>query len=326
MFKLFPFLLVAVFSFVYITAQSQAPCDSIVLHTVSFDPLNSQTKVQVLVENQSTWLFDYPKFILRDAQDDTVASEYVNFFGLGNYIQAHTLKLEPGLASTTVAGGKLQLYSISDTLLCEWENDYELCVDSCIDLVVIMQGGSFPSAYHRYTYAITDSNNTVVLSDTLVLDSANYTDWDSICLPIGAYHVDFVEDVSSATEAVYARVDPFHNTSGPVVNGQGDLSFDLDVFTMCLHPLDTIDDPLGLPAQQRADLIIHQSNKVIHVSGIQDFSSTLNLYDINGRLLNTTRANVSTASIDAVGFAAGTYVLEICSGTQIHSQKFILVD
>lgn len=74
----------------FVSAQNIPACDSLVIECCSFDV--SQNTVTLIASNYSTYLFDYPGFILYNSDMDTVAIETVNYFGISTE-QPHWLNI-----------------------------------------------------------------------------------------------------------------------------------------------------------------------------------------------------------------------------------------
>jgi hypothetical protein len=98
-------------------AQNSPACDSLVIDCCSFDV--TQNTVSLVVSNYSSYLFDYPGFILYNSSMDTVAFETVNYFGIG-LDQTHTLDIIHPFSLPF--DGILELYTLFyDTLWCTFE-------------------------------------------------------------------------------------------------------------------------------------------------------------------------------------------------------------
>jgi len=98
-------------------AQNSTVCDSLVIECCSFDI--TQNTISLIASNYSSYLFDYPGFILYNSGMDTVAFETVNYFGIG-LDQTHTLEIIHPLSLPFE--GILELYTFFyDTLWCTFD-------------------------------------------------------------------------------------------------------------------------------------------------------------------------------------------------------------
>lgn len=94
--------------------QNIPACDSLLIECCTFDI--TQNTVTLIASNYSSYLFDYPGFIIYNSDMDTVAIETVNYFGISTG-QPHTLNIiQPiGLPFS----GILQLHVLFyDSLTC----------------------------------------------------------------------------------------------------------------------------------------------------------------------------------------------------------------
>jgi hypothetical protein len=99
------------------TAQNIPSCDSLVIECCSFDV--TQNTVTLIASNYSSYLFDYPGFILYNSEMDTVAIETVNYFGISTQ-QPHALDII--YPFSLPFNGILELYVLFyDSLTCTFE-------------------------------------------------------------------------------------------------------------------------------------------------------------------------------------------------------------
>ncbi|MCF8405541.1 MAG: T9SS type A sorting domain-containing protein [Bacteroidales bacterium] len=87
-------LFLAVF-FLSIAGKSQSPsdCDSVFINCCPPGGITSEA-ITIEAANHASYIFPYPGFILFDANNDTIAKEAVNYFGIGYFYQAHMLELK----------------------------------------------------------------------------------------------------------------------------------------------------------------------------------------------------------------------------------------
>jgi hypothetical protein len=98
-------------------AQNHPACDSLVIQCCTFDSLGPNT-LTIYATNYSSYLFDYPGFLIMNATMDTImALETVNYFGIGASPQPHTMDI---ISSINLPfNGYLQLYTgFYDSLRC----------------------------------------------------------------------------------------------------------------------------------------------------------------------------------------------------------------
>lgn len=267
---------------------AQSACDSVLIHSLNYDLFHSDSLIEVVVKNESSVFFNYPALVLLDANGDTVASEDVNFFGLGNYYQGHTLTLHEPLNDHIVLGGQLVLTGMNESVYCTWEDDYDLCGDSCSKVRIVMQGSNFPSDSHTYVYDVVDSNANVVAHDTMHLDSAHYTAWDTACLVPGNYSIVWERLNSETIEPLHFRVDALYTYTGPLTNNSAQTaSIQFDMMRACIDS-DTTDSTLSVPINAGLDHVSFGCNDqciLIQNSGSNRMLG-VRVFDLHGRLIH----------------------------------------
>lgn len=90
-------------------AQNLPSCDSLIINCCTFDTLGTNT-LTIYASNYSSYLFDYPGFVLFDTLMDTIAKETVAYFGIGSGPQPHTMDIIAPL--TLPFSGSLNLYTL----------------------------------------------------------------------------------------------------------------------------------------------------------------------------------------------------------------------
>ncbi len=147
----------------------------------------SDTAVVVHVQHTTVEQFDYPNFILFDAQGDTLAKETVTYFAIAQD-SWHTLRLMDGIeAPAGPFTGRLELWTgFTSTLACAWEQTFALCPStSCV--TVYPSIGNFGGALPIGSYNWTIYNDGIVANGQFVLTAEEQMDMDTICLPPGNY-------------------------------------------------------------------------------------------------------------------------------------------
>ncbi len=150
----------------------------------------SDTAVVVHVQHNTVEQFDYPNFILFDAQGDTLAKETVTYFGIAQD-SWHTLRLMDGATPPVGSfNGRLELWTgFTSTLACAWEELFSLCPSTgCVTVYPSLAnfGGAIPIGV--FTYTISDEGG-VVASGQFELTNDVQMDLDTLCLPPGAYRM-----------------------------------------------------------------------------------------------------------------------------------------
>lgn len=181
-----PFSLFLLFSF---SLSAQTACDSLDFVSVKYSPF-TDTVVIVEVRNNNQWeIFDYPGFVLLDTDDDTVAVETVNYFGIGSE-SLHLLEVRPGVHDPLINfEGTLQLYSeFYDTFECEWDLDQSLCsIQPCDSVILGFQNFGGALVLGDFHWTVEDESAAIVDSGSFTMEAQGQYWFNKICLEPGAY-------------------------------------------------------------------------------------------------------------------------------------------
>ncbi|MBK9758733.1 MAG: hypothetical protein IPO90_01870 [Flavobacteriales bacterium] len=105
----------------FVVSDFGAACDSLALVSIQWHAFSENEIVVHVQNNNFNQLFDYPNFILFDANNDTLAVETVNFFGIAGD-SWHMLQVNEGaIIPDGQFTGMLELWTLGTTVLaCEW--------------------------------------------------------------------------------------------------------------------------------------------------------------------------------------------------------------
>jgi Secretion system C-terminal sorting domain len=107
-----------IFLSAFTNAQNLPACDTLIINCCAVDSVGPNT-VTLYASNYSSVLFDYPGFVLFDSNMDTIAKEVVNYFGIGQFPQLHTLEVVAPLNLPFT--GFLNLYTLFyDSFACSF--------------------------------------------------------------------------------------------------------------------------------------------------------------------------------------------------------------
>lgn len=180
------FLFLFLFS---LLANAQTVCDSLDFVSIKYSPF-TDTLIYVHVENNNTnEIFDYPGFVILDANDDTVAVETVNYFGIGEE-SVHPLNVRPGMHDPQDNfEGTLQLYSgFYDTFECEWNLDQSLCAEQPCDSIILgFQNWGGALVMGDFHWRIDDDGGMVVDSGSFTMEAQGQYWFYALCLEPGTY-------------------------------------------------------------------------------------------------------------------------------------------
>jgi hypothetical protein len=265
----------------------------------------SDTAVVVHVQHTTVEQFDYPNFILFDAQGDTLAKETVTYFAIAQD-SWHTLRLMDGVeAPVGPFAGRLELWtSFTSTLACTWEQTFDLCPNtSCVTVYPSIDnfGGALPIGTFNWTIA---DDGGVVATGQFELTNDMQQDADTVCLPAGEYYMS-VEPLTPPTGGA-----PTFFVAGP-----GFLSTDTRPVVWSL-PVDLnfmllpycAETPQGIADDKAPGLIVAIAPGGMWVHTVDGRKlGALQLLDAQGRLLQTVTATTDRHFL-SVG-TPGVYVL-----------------
>jgi hypothetical protein len=264
----------------------------------------SDTAVVVHVQHTTVEQFDYPNFILFDAQGDTLAKETVTYFAIAQD-SWHTLRLMDGVeAPVGPFAGRLELWTgFTSTLACTWEQTFDLCPNtSCV--TVYPSIGNFGGALPIGSYNWTIYNDGIVANGQFVLTAEEQMDMDTICLPPGNYAMS-VGPNSPPTGGA-----PMYYMAGP-----GLMSTELWPVVWSL-PVDLnfvllpycVETPQGIADDNAPGLIVANvpGGLVVHTEDGQRLGA-LQLLDAQGRLVLATTSSTDRHFIPVT--TPGVYVL-----------------
>lgn len=165
-----------------------SPCDDLELVSVQWAAF-SDTAVVVHVLNNSNELFDYPNFILFNADGDTLAKETVNFFGIGGESR-HVLRVMDGVLMPEPFDGRLELWTgFTDSLACAWEDTFDLCPPApCAELSPTIQVVGSSIVTGLFNWVLFDEDGLVANGQFELTPQVQYAD-TTLCVPPGNYDV-----------------------------------------------------------------------------------------------------------------------------------------
>lgn len=296
-------------------------CDSLIITSVSWAPF-SDTALLVHVFNPTSELFDYPGFILLDANGDTLAKETVNFFGIGAE-SWHLLTVQPGaVIPEGPFNGTLELWELFyGTFACSWNLPFDLCPPMpCAPLTAYIANNGGALAIGTFQYTIRHSGDLVANGTFEMTDNAQY-DSDPLCLPPGNYLMEVVADQAPSGGQPYFGVSLGNGIQGPtapvIVTTLSAVAFNF--YQPCA---DAAQQVAEVPA---ARLVFLRNGSGISISRTDGHAlGRVEIYDAQGRLAARTNETSGSFTFHAAGWAPGLYVLRATStGRQILTARWV---
>ncbi|MBL7950419.1 MAG: hypothetical protein JNM62_01760 [Flavobacteriales bacterium] len=169
-----------------VTEAGGPNCADLTIVSVQWATFND-TSIWVHVLNEEVG-FDYPAFVLLNAEGDTIARETPNFFAIAAE-SWHTLEIHPG-AELPVGEftGSLHLWTgFFSEFVCSWDMNIDLCPASeCVTVHPYI--GNFGGAVvdGSFAWSINDDVGSVA-NGTFALSGEQQSDEADVCLPPANY-------------------------------------------------------------------------------------------------------------------------------------------
>ncbi|GEM_PF-6114984 len=288
------------------SALAQGACDSVYIDRLVFDALIDNT-VELTISNESSRTFMDPRFVLRnEVTDELIAEEIPELDSIGASSQ-HTLVLNPDVNAEPVFNGQLLLYNIFDTLpQCVFTPAVELCKRECSNVTLEMFGFGSVTAGTLQWEIRKASNNRLEASGQLSYFGPGSTETaDTYCLLPGSYNIRFYDNdgVFGALE-VEVTTDWYTERTIFDVYQSPELTFEFDFLTQC-------EPAVGITNIQRkaSKLRAYTVGEVLHVTTDERNLGQLNLYSIDGVLIDQPSFNSNSGTLSMDGFSSGIYII-----------------
>lgn len=292
-----------------ITTHSQTFCDSIEVLHFGYSPFDGDSALDLVVENHSSQFFNYPNFLLLDAQGDTLAEDAVFFFGLPTGTQAHRLTGFQGQGSDTVTG-TLQFLTDFDSLRCEYDLVSPLCPGSAQKFYIGFGYGVSDSG--SYEWSLSDSAGTLVKDGIYSKDSATDYGTDSLWLLPGEYSLSIHALSVSGAGKLHYHINGSMGIMGIFESMVGDTVRSLEIFSPCISATDENDtvNAVDSPFEGRGISISGHAN-TLHIQFHPNSSNRLiEVYDLQGRMVHRQKAQKTVMQVGMGDKPSGIYLVK----------------
>lgn len=293
----------------FVVSGGGTACDSLEIASIQWYAFtDTAIVVHVLNENMSE-IFDYPNFILFDANGDTLAKELVNFFGIGEE-SWHVLRIHPDATIPNAPfNGTLELWTLfTEELACSWEIPIDLCPPpACATLIPTIGNFGGALAIGTYSWSISDENFQVVATGQFEMTDQVQYDSDTICLPPGSYYMAASMDQPPTGGQPRYGV----STEGFITGPSQDVPWDLPVLMPFEFYLPCDEGTNGIGAfDPNTGLMLVQEGAMLRVQR-RDGSpiGKIDLLDAQGRLHYTGSSTASAAMIPLSGIGGGLCIV-----------------
>ncbi|MCG3166755.1 MAG: hypothetical protein POELPBGB_02537 [Bacteroidia bacterium] len=294
-------------------------CDSLEVVYFGFNPFHDYELVVYVHNTNTVDFFSYPGFKLLNANGDTVATETVNFFGIGEY-SAHRLltsltDIQPG----EVFNGTLLLYTgFYDSLVCTFPVSQVLIPSTGCTYFTVYSSDFNGTVEQPVNWEVTDAQGNVVFSGIHDYAADTFYYNSPVCLENGCYQLTLT--ASSPLE-------------GMVQAGVNFLAFNIDTylhmdsgatsasFTFGVYECDSVN---SVAEYEGIDFRLFPNPASTQITLITPIKEQTNfvVYDMSCRRL-CKGSFLQNTTIVTTDFAKGVYFIELISKEGIGRQRFI---
>jgi len=295
--------LFALLLFAASSASAQNVCDNLLVSDVRYHAF-TDTLINVYCANwNQTEIFNYPGFMLRNAEGDSVAGETVNTFGIGNGHVAYMRIVDGVTFADHHIDGTLELWTdFYAEQACTFALDESLCpTDDCnpLSLSLVNWGGALTNGV--FNFVVRNADNENLLEGQLTLDDTHQDTTVALCLPNGHYTitVESTEGTSMGQPwAVLTEDGPFNSPAVQIPLPHGETSImDVPLYIPCL----TTPNSIAQPNEANAVFTLLPDGIVVDAPG----SGQLTIVDLAGRMLHQLPVN---GNARVLGLTSGIYV------------------
>lgn len=285
--KLFTLSLILISSF-YVSAQNPH-CDSLDIVDLGLNPFNPEELLLHVENNNQLEIFSYPSFKLLNSNNDTVASETPNFFGIGttsiHNLGAYSQSVDP---NATFNGTLLLYMNFEDSLVCSFPISESLLPDTgCTELILTSTDYSGDIGT-ELLWDITDENDSIVKYGVHDYNhSSPISISDTFCLKNGCYTLTIRPfaniAISGNSDISISYLGHWVSVGAQMQSGSTIFSLDFNVY-YCDSTIVGIKAPLANSIQ----ISPNPTSDFINVSWDRtDDFKTLEIMDISGRVIHS---------------------------------------
>jgi len=303
--------------------RAQSVCDSLdidVMYNAFYDSL-----IEIHVVNHSSMFFSYPGFIIYDSNNDTVAKEDVNLFGIAQS-SSHILQRYPNMPVSSSFAGQLEFYTdFYDTLRCTFPMNFDLCPDTCMPAIIYL--GNMGGALFTGTvnYDVENSSGQLVKSGMLTITPNEQYDADTVCLNPGSYKLLLSQiNLTGGGAKHYGILQSDMTIAAPVWNYNMSLDtvFAFDFYKNCALPVNVKD------LSNTAGMFhVFAGNGVIEITADARYPlEDIVIYSIDGRMVAHENINAPHYKRNVHELASGIYMVHVKQQGRYASKKVFIAN
>jgi hypothetical protein len=293
----------------FVVSGSGSACDSLDVVSIQWHAFADTTLVVHVMNNNGSEIFDYPNFILFNANHDTLAMETAISFALVGE-SWHTMRINPDITFPTGPfTGTLELWTLFTTeLACTWTIPVDLCPPPpCATLYPAIQnlGGGIPIG--TYDWTIYDSDFVAAGNGQFTLTNGQEYDTDTLCLPPGSYAMEVSPNDPPTGGAPVFNVSVEGFISGPsqAVSWSLPVPMPFDFYLRCTdsgNGIATTSARSGISAVQQGSALFVQRSDGSPLGNVE-------LFDVQGRSCFYTSIQVNSTLIPVSELGYGIFIV-----------------
>lgn len=282
------------------------PCDDVSIQSIRWHAF-SDTAIVVHAVNNSADIFSYPSFILFDANDDTLAKETVNFFGIGGE-SWHLLRVMDGVTMPSMPfDGTLELWTLfTEELACAWSMTFDLCPpEPCYTFMPSMGNYGGALVLGTFNWEVWDEGGTIATGQFLMSETEQYVS-ETLCLPPGEYEM-LVTPTGPPTGGAamfFATDESGYGTELWPVAWSLPVSLPVHFYAPCIDGTNNVEEE-----PESSFSVRHDPNGLLLERRDGQAIGPAQLFDMQGRLLYMTSATTDRLAIPITSM--GVHVLRL---------------
>lgn len=303
-----------------LTSNAQTKCDSLDLE-ISYNAFYDSL-IEVKVTNNGATYFNYPGFIIYDANHDTVAKEKQSLFGIST-ASVHNLTIYPGMVTNPSFNGTLDLYTYNyDSLTCSYPMNFQLCPDTCKEVIVSLanMGGAIFTG--TVQFAIKNSSAQTIRSGMFTIGNDQY-DADTFCMYPGDYTLELSQSNLTPGGGKYYSIVQGNMSVFPfwwAYNETTDTTFPFSFYKKC--PL--ISD-VKTVAQATEGFSTRLAQGLLHVSlSNTSDNASIAIYTVDGRMITKAKIQNGKYQLNTDNIASGIYIIKVLQEGKQYTRKVLI--
>lgn len=303
---------------------AQTPCDSVDLISIQYSPFTDSLIIVEVSNESQIEIFSYPGFVLLDDNDDTLAVETVNYFGVTDQ-SLHTLSVRNGIHNpSSNFTGRLELHTnFYDVLACSWDINQSLCASTpCETVIVGLQNYGGALVIGDFHWSVENEFGLVADSGSFTMEAEEQYWLRDICLTPGSYVYNLTPLTSPSGGGPTLTVQSSLGFASPSLSEPLDwfndpgAELEFPFFEFCSSSPNTIDQ-----LRTEAEVLVVRNGESISLQSDERVSSVL-IYSMDGKLIHSSNPNSTNVQLPS-NLSIGAYLLQLKQNGRFKTLKII---